>query len=111
MTRGGTTIPHATVNRVVDELQQHGSIRRPLLGVGVYPVEEGLLVMSVKDESGAANAGIRVGDIIRTIGAEEVRSPRKLHAILMNGAVGNEIEVELLRGGEKRNVRVAVGAA
>src|SRR5438552_7476324 len=46
VTPGGTTIPHATLKRVIDEIQKHGTVRRPLIGIGVYPVEDGLLVMS-----------------------------------------------------------------
>jgi S1-C subfamily serine protease len=108
---GGTTIPRATVQRVVDELLQHGAVRRPLIGIGVYPVEDGLLVMSVKDESSAARAGILVGDIIRTIDGNEVRSPRALHAFLQNVAVGKDVEMALTRGGESKTVRLAVGSA
>ena len=98
VTRGGTTIPHKTLARVVGDILQHGSVRRPLLGIGVYPVEEGLLVMSVKDESSAAKAGIVVGDIIQSIEGEEVRSPKKLHALLMNFEIGKTIELGLKRG-------------
>ncbi|HEX9160852.1 MAG TPA: trypsin-like peptidase domain-containing protein [Thermoanaerobaculia bacterium] len=108
---GGATIPRATLQRVVDELLQHGSVRRPLIGVGVYPVEDGLLVMSVKDDSGAARAGILVGDIIRSIDETEVRSPRALHALLQSVAIGREVEIALTRGGEARTVRLAVGTA
>jgi serine protease DegQ len=106
---GGTTIPHATLQRVVDDLLQHGAVRRPLIGVGVYPVEEGLLVMSVKEDSSAARAGILVGDIIKRIDGNEIRSPRALHTYLQNATVGKELVVELTRGGEARTVRLEVG--
>ena len=111
VTRGGTTIPRRTIERVVGELLQHGSVRRPIIGIGVYPVEGGLLVMSVKDGSSAATSGIHVGDIVTTIDGTEVRSPRKLHALLLNSTIGREVEIELKRGGETRTVRLAVGAA
>ena len=103
---GGTTIPRATLQRVVDDLLQHGSVPRPLLGIGVYPVEEGLLVMSVKEESSAAKGGILVGDIIKKAGGKEVHSPRELHQILLDAKVGSEFEIELRRGGEAKKIRV-----
>jgi len=36
------------LTRVVGEILEHGSIRRRHLGVGVYPVEQGLVVLSVQ---------------------------------------------------------------
>lgn len=111
VTRGGTTIPHQTVKRIVDELLSHGSIRRPLLGIGVYPVEEGLLVMSVKEGSGAASGGILVGDVIRSIDGTEVHSPRRLHALLQNSSPGKQVVVEFTRGGEKKSVTLTIGSA
>ena len=108
---GGTTVPRATLERVVDELLRHGGVRRPLIGVGVYPVEDGLLVMSVKEGSGAERGGILVGDIIRAIDGKEVHSPRGLNAIVQSVAVDQQIEIGLTRGGEARTVRLAVGSA
>jgi S1-C subfamily serine protease len=111
VTRGGTTIPRKTLERVVDELLKHGTVRRPMIGVGVYPVEGGLLVMSVKDGSSAASAGIQVGDIITTIDGAEVHSPRKLHALLQNAEIGKEVEIGFKRGGAAKTIKLAIGAA
>ena len=111
VTHGGTTIPRATLTRVVGELIEHGSVRRPLIGIGVYPVEEGLLVMSVKEGTNAARAGILVGDIVVSIDGTAVRSPRALHRLLLNVEVGREVEIALTRGGEKKTFRVEAGAA
>jgi S1-C subfamily serine protease len=111
VTRGGTTIPRKTLERVVDELLKHGTVRRPLLGIGVYPVEGGLLVMSVKDGSSAAGGGIQVGDIITTIDGTEAHSPRKLHALLQNAEIGKEVEIGFKRGGETNTIKMKIGAA
>ena len=111
VTRGGTTIPRRTVERVVSELLQHGSVRRPMIGIGVYPVEGGLLVMSVKEGSSAASAGIQVGDIVTTIDGREVLSPRKLYALLQNAAIGKEIAIGLKRGTETRSIQLNLGSA
>lgn len=108
---GGTTIPRATLARIVDELSRFGTVKRPRLGVGVYPVDEGLLVMSVQEESSAARAGILVGDIVRTIGGEDVRSPRDLHRVVQSLEIGKEIEIGIIRGGERRTIRLEIGGA
>ncbi len=109
LTHGGTTVPHETLERVVDELLQHGSVRRPMLGIGVYPVEAGLLVMSVRNGSSAATAGMLVGDIVTKIENSDVRSPGTLQNALNSATIGKEIDLELTRGGQSRTIRPTVG--
>ncbi len=98
LVRGGTTIPHATLTRVVNELLEHGSIRRRHLGVGVYPVEGGLVVLSVQRGAAADAAGVIVGDILQT-------NARELREALDAAA---SFTLKLTRGGEAREVAVAV---
>jgi len=45
--RNGTTIPVATLRRVVNSILEHGAVRRAFLGVGVHPVEGGVIVLSL----------------------------------------------------------------
>ncbi len=98
---GGTTIPSSTLARIVDEIVAHGTIRRPFLGVAVYPVEEGLLVISVKRASPADKAGILVGDIIT--------EPRSLQEMLDGLSIGSETTLRIKRGGETKELRLNVG--
>lgn len=109
--RGGGTIPAATLRRIVGAILEHGSARRPLLGVGVYPVEGGLLVMSVKPGSAAAAAGVLVGDILTSVGERTLRRPVDLYEALRDEAIGAEIAVNIVRGGETKELRVTIGAA
>ena len=102
LTPGGTTIPRETLQRVTDELLRSGRVMRPLIGVGVYPVETGLLVVSTTREE------LLVGDIIVKVGDDEVRSPRDLARIVADLKIGSEIDVAITRGGEARSVRVDI---
>lgn len=111
VTRGGTTIPHATLERVVTDLLHHGTVRRPILGIGAYPVESGLLIISVQDESAAAKAGLMVGDIVTKVEGQEVESPASLQAVLQSVTTGKELEIGFTRGGESRTVRAKLGTA
>lgn len=92
--RNGATIPHATLARTVDLILQHGTITRPTLGIGIYPVEEGLLVISVKSGSAAERAGILVGDIIK-MNHRELREK-----------IGASFELTITRGGVEKRVSV-----
>lgn len=109
LTRGGTTIPVSTLKRIIEEIVAHGSIRRPFLGVAVYPVENGLLVISVKRESGAERAGVLVGDVVTGIGDRVIESPRSLREFLDGLAVGSDVALRITRGGEPKELRLTVG--
>lgn len=96
LARGGTTIPHATLTRIVSELLERGSVRRPHLGVGVFPVASGLVVLSVQDDSAASKAGVIVGDVLLT-------DRRALRDAL---DVDQPFTLKLSRGGEPRELEV-----
>ena len=106
--RTGTTIPHATLTRVVPALLTHGTTTRPFLGIAVYPVESGLLVISVKSGSAADSAGALVGDIIRSIGGEAIRSPRELHHRLRDAEPGAQWSIVVSRGGVEKTLTVSL---
>ena len=91
--RTGATIPYATLTRIVDTIAKHGSIARPALGVGIYPVEAGLLVISVQGGSVAERAGVLVGDVIHA------RSPRELQERIRDWEPGTEFVLAITRGG------------
>ncbi len=109
-TPGGTRIESfiSTLQRVVPSLLTHGTTARPLLGLAVYPVESGLLVISVKSGSAAESAGILVGDIIRSVGGDAIRSPRELHHRLRDAEIGAQWTIVVSRGGAEKTVTVSL---
>jgi S1-C subfamily serine protease len=67
-----------------------------------------LLVVGVEEDSPAAQSGIVMGDILITFDGNPLHDTDDLQS-LMFGRAGSEAPVVLLRGGERREVRVAVG--
>jgi S1-C subfamily serine protease len=59
----------------------------------------GLMIMSVAKDGPAARAGVLVGDILLTLGGEEVSRPIMLVQRLGTELVGKPIELRLLRSG------------
>ncbi|MGA2119120.1 MAG: trypsin-like peptidase domain-containing protein [Bryobacteraceae bacterium] len=110
----GVAIPASTVNRVVDEILSRGRVARGFLGVGLQPVElpdhqKGLIVLSLEPKGPAATAGVLVGDVLVSVGAKPVADTEDIQAVLDGYGVGQSVAVGLVRGGEPRQIAVAVG--
>jgi len=70
----------------------------------------GLLVTAVNAGSPAAKAGIKPGDVLRSVDGKEVADGGQLRYSLATEGVGRTLDVVLVRGGEARNVRVTLAA-
>jgi S1-C subfamily serine protease len=107
-------IPAGTVNRVVEEILTRGRVVRGYLGVGLQPVElpdhqKGLIVLSVEPKGPAAEAGVMVGDVLRSLGGRAVTDTDDIQSILELHPVGENVEAELLRGGVSNKVSITIG--
>jgi S1-C subfamily serine protease len=120
---GSTAIPVATLRRVADTLLAHGRVRRGYLGVGTQQVplaaalaqkagvsqDVALLVISIEAGSPADQGGLLVGDQIVALGGQPVTDASSLRAQLGADRVGQPLAVKVIRGGEARELSVAVG--
>jgi serine protease Do len=116
----GFAVPSDTAVAVIDQLRQFGETRRGWLGVKIQSITDeladtlgvqdntGALVASVTSDSPAAKAGIQDGDIILKFDGKDVSSMRGLPRIVAQTPIGKEVDVEILRKGQKLNLRVAV---
>jgi serine protease Do len=117
----GFAVPSDAAAVVVDQLRLYGETRRGWLGVNIQSVTEdlaetygvkenaGALVSSVAAEGPAAKAGIQEGDVILKFDGKDVNSMRGLPRIVAQTQIGKEVDVEIMRKGQKRTVKVAVG--
>ena len=117
----GFAIPSTVARDVVRQLLETGEVRRPYLGIEptqVTPefaqafgleVEEGVAVVDVFADSGAAEAGLREGDVIVAIEDEEITTVEGLFARLRDFEPGDEVTLETVRAGERRTVDVTLG--
>jgi serine protease Do len=107
----------------IDALGRGESVERPRLGIAVAPARvarrlrrsvglperDGVLVRGVEDESPAARAGIRDGDLIVEIGGTAVAEVDQLQEILATAEM--PFEVKLVRGTDERTVSVGGSAS
>lgn len=122
MMRGiSLTIPTETVQRIANDLMQHGHIKRGYLGITAQTVrlpdaaaeatgqETGLLIASVEVESPAATAGLMLGDVVIKVGEDRTRSMEDLLALLNGGVVGQTVTIVAIRGGTTIETSATIG--
>jgi serine protease Do len=117
----GFAVPSDVAVVVIDQLRQFGETRRGWLGVKIQSLTEdiaeasgikestGALVASVSPDSPASKAGIQEGDIIVKFDGKEVSTMRGLPRLVAQTPIGKDVDVEILRKGQKRNMKVVVG--
>jgi serine protease Do len=117
----GFAVPSDAAMVVLDQLRLYGETRRGWLGVNVQSITEdlaeayglkenvGALVASVAPDGPAAKAGILDGDVIVKFDGKDVTTMRGLPRLVSQTQIGKEVDVEVLRKGQRRTLRVAVG--
>lgn len=96
-----------------------GKISRPLLGVRytyitrdlalLNEVVEGAYVREVVSGSGAAEGGIKVGDIITTLDGQKLTDEDSVAKIIRGKKVGDSIKVRVFRDGQTLDLTVTLG--
>ena len=74
------------------------------------PVDSGAYVASVSKGSGAADAGIQVGDIITAFDGQQVTSASDLMLDVRSKNPGDKVTLTVNRGGQEQDVEVTLGS-
>jgi 2-alkenal reductase len=119
----GFAIPVDVVNRVVPQLIRAGRV--PIPGIGIQAGADGLTnqigvsgvaVIRTVPGSPAERAGLRganlqtgqLGDVIVAVNGKPVQRLAELTELLEQAGVGSTVQLEILRGGSRTTVPVAV---
>jgi S1-C subfamily serine protease len=121
----GFAVPIDTVSRIIPQLIAFGKVIQPGLGVQVVEdsvakqvgIDEGVLILDVDRRGAAARAGMMptrydsegnvvLGDIIVAIEGQSIKTSDDLYKALERYNVGDEVRVEVIRGGRKRTLTV-----
>jgi serine protease Do len=79
------------------------------LGLATKSAEGGIEVTKVGKKSPAAKAGIKEGDLLRTLNGEKLDSREKLQSILAELAAGDKLALEITRDGKDETVKLKLG--
>jgi S1-C subfamily serine protease len=119
----GLTIPTSTVERVTEQLLTRGRVARGYLGLGMQPVRlpenlqqslglssnRGLIVVSVQGSGPAEQAGILMGDVLISLGGQQVSDTGDVQGVLYREQIGQAVPVKLIRGGQPVEVTLTIG--
>jgi Do/DeqQ family serine protease len=127
----GFAIPINTAQRIAEQLIATGKVEHPYLGVQMVrltpevkeeladspmadnwtvPDDSGVLLVRVMRGSPAAEAGLRSGDVLKSVGGKNVTDPDAVQKIVANTQIGDNLPVEISREGQKINLNIQVGS-
>ena len=113
-------IPTTTIDRIVPMLLRDGRVARGWLGVTLQAVavpdvlretadqSSGLMVMSVLENSPAAQAGILAGDIILSVDGNTTHRFRKIARHFGSESIGRKADLRLIRSGTVITVKTTI---
>jgi serine protease Do len=120
----GFAIPVTLAKQVMDDIIEHGRVRRAVLGVQISPVSpEDAAVAGLKDITGvlvggygdgdspARAAGLEAGDIIISADGKPTDRVSTLQRIIRGHEPGETVAVEVMRYGAKKTFRVKLTEA
>lgn len=80
------------------------------LGVAVKPERDGLSVIEVDDESGAAKAGLKSGDLITAVAGKKPKTSDELRNLVATFTPAETVKVTYVRSRKSTDVSVTLGA-
>jgi len=116
----GFSVPAATVQPVITQLEKYGETRRGWLGVRIQGVTDdiaeslgmdhaqGALIAGVDDKGPAKPADLQPGDVIMKFDGHDIKEMRDLPRIVADTPVDKQVEVVILRKGQTLTKTVTV---
>lgn len=117
----GFAIPANLAKRVITQLKENKKVSRGWIGVSIQDVDEntakaldmkearGALVSHVYEGHPAAEAGIRTGDVILTLGGHEIADSNDLLRTIAAHKPGETVALTVWRSGETLPLDVTLG--
>ena len=120
----GVALGMPIVANVAEALLKTGRVQRGYLGISTQQVaipdalqkglnlaqERGLLIVQVEAGSGAEQGGLFIGDTVLKLNGQLTPDVDALRQHLRGLQAGNTLDLQILRGGELRDLQVTLGA-
>lgn len=112
----GFAIPSNMVKEIASKLIKDGKITRGYIGVSIgnltadikeaYTSQKGALIIGVGEDSPAAKAGLKRGDLITKVGDKEIENANALKNLIGSFEPNSEVTVEYERGGKINKIKI-----
>jgi serine protease Do len=114
-------IPSETVQNIVTQLKEKGTVERGFLGVQIQSLSkdiassvgldksEGAIVSRLEGDSPAAKAGVKTGDIILSVNGKPVNDARDLSRTVASLSAGSTANLQVWRDGKRQDISVTIG--
>jgi serine protease Do len=114
-------IPSETVSRIVRQIRETGTVSRGFLGVQIQPVNEdiaksvgldkaeGAIVGRVEENSPAAKAGLKTGDVVLSVDGKPLKDARELSRTIAWMEPGAKATLQVWRDGARQEITVTLG--
>jgi Do/DeqQ family serine protease len=111
-------IPANIVKKVVDDILSYGSVQRAYLGVVIREVDSkmaadkgldvvsGVFIDGLSESGGAREAGLREGDVIRSVNQVPTNTTSELLEIIGQHSPGDVVMVDVRRNGKDMQYQV-----
>jgi serine protease Do len=118
----GFAVPASQAKAVIAQLMQNGQVQRGWLGVQIQkldqalaesldlPDDKGALITDVSTGSPAAQAGLRVGDVILALNTHKIDAMRDLPRLVADISPGEKANLTVWRQGKQLELEVAIAA-
>ena len=117
------TLPVATIERVVGQLLNRGTVTRGYLGLGMQQVRlpenvrerlglgagDAVIVLSVEPGGPAERAGLFIGDVVVSLDGRRIEDVHDVLAFLNDNAAGRTVRAAIVRAGVPADLSITVG--
>lgn len=113
-------VPSNIARKIVEDIMEFGDVQDVILGVSTYIKDsedakrlgvneiEGVYISEIEKKSGAAKAGLQVGDIIKKMDNVEITKFSELSGYIKTKSLNDVVNVEVLRDGDLKSIPVTL---
>ena len=119
----GFAVPSNLARRIVNDLMQHGEVRRGSIGyVEIAPLStlvaeqlgvpdaRGVLIQAMRRDASAYEGGLRPGDVIVSFNGTAIVDGGQLSRIIQDSAIGSTAAVAIIREGRRLELKIPIAS-
>jgi Do/DeqQ family serine protease len=117
----GFAVPSNLARRIVNDLMQHGEVRRGSIGyVEIAPLStlvaeqlgvpdaRGVLIQAMRRDASAYGGGLRPGDVIVSFNGTAIVDGGQLSRLIQDAAIGSTAAVAIIREGRRLELKIPI---